>query len=157
MTYAEKIALLKQQFLVLASDAKTVKTGIDEFKEWNSIPKLITNFKTLYEFVTRCVLYMEVVAKELVALEADIKGQDKQDALISALDSLIQLPSYLEFADNLILKVLINCAVDKLNGTLGHDWKTEHVLTVIRKGKDALAYVEAYMKGLVKIRAEMRQ
>lgn len=151
MTYAEKIALLKQQFLVLASDAKTVKTGIDEFKEWNSIPKLITNFKTLYEFVTRCVLYMEVVAKELVALEADIKGQDKQDALIAALDSLIQLPAYLEFADNLILKALINCAVDKLNGILGHDWKTAHVLTVVRKGKDVLAYVEARMKDIAKL------
>ncbi len=137
----EKLRVLRERFMTLASDAKFIKGGMDELREWNSVPKIRANFGKLYDFVRRCVLVMEATAKDIAVAQGEIQGKEKRKALADALDALIILPAYLEPFDGFIINLAIDFAVRNLNARLGHDWGVPRILGWIRQGKDLLDYV----------------
>jgi hypothetical protein len=142
----DKIKALKERFMVLASDAKYIKEGMDEFHEWNSITKLLGNLGKLYDFMHRAVLVMEASARDILSIQGEIQGRDKRKALVEALDAMIVLPVYLEPFDGPLLQILVDFSVRSLNDRLGHDWGVPRILDWILRGKDLLDYAGGFVK-----------
>ena len=76
---------------------------------------------------------------------ADLQGEDKQKAAAEALDALVPLPWFLEWADGPIFKFLIGLAVQKLNAEHGHDWSGVDVL----REAGATRGLSTYERGLL--------
>jgi len=142
----EQLKTLQERFLVLASDAKYIKDGMDELSEWNSLSEFVGNLGKFYDFCTRCVLVMEATAKDLVALQVEVQGEDKRAALASAIDAMVVLPAYLEPFDGLVIKLAIDFAVRSLNDRIGHDWGAGKILEWVQKGRDLLEYAGSFLK-----------
>ena len=49
-------------------------------------------------------------------------GKEKKSAVLTKLDELIVLPSYLEWVDNAVLFWLVDSVCDKLNMLTGHNF-----------------------------------
>ena len=50
-------------------------------------------------------------------------GAEKKKAVIKKLDDLIQLPAYLEWADDIVISWLVDQACEKLNAMTAHSFK----------------------------------
>lgn len=54
-------------------------------------------------------------------------GAEKKAAVIKKLDDMIELPPYLEWADDMVLSWLVDAVCNKINAAVGHDFENKHV------------------------------
>lgn len=135
-TNVEKI---KTAVATLFNDVLFLKQSMDEVSEWNSIPKLMANASKLYDFAQRVVLAVEMVVADIGGDLEGLKSDDKRQAAADFIDALIPLPGVLEAFDGMLIKMMIDFLVDKINARFGKSWNLDWLRNAVKIGKDWLA------------------
>ena len=122
------VEMLKKYLLEHIEGLPEVQALVGQLRSMKGIGDVVANALTLSRLVGAVVLLVERGSKQLMGFVADLQGEDKQKAAAEALDALVPLPWFLEWADGPIFKFLIGLAVQKLNAEHGHDWSGVDVL-----------------------------
>ena len=92
----------------------------DIFTEWSvTDPSLIfSKGHKLADFIDRLTDVIEKFCKDV----DNLSSKDKLDAFCDALDDLIKLNKFLEWADNIAIRYMVTAIVQQKNKYLGQDW-----------------------------------
>ena len=125
-----------ERIRALYNDMAYVWGRCNELSEWNSWAEITGNWGLLQDLIMRAVLCVELVTGDLKAeLKEIATSADKRKAAIAYVDSLIKLPPYMEWVDNLVIGGLVDAAVAALNKKYGKDWGVADKQSVARIAK----------------------
>lgn len=106
--------MIKDDFKLLVShwvlQSSEALQSMDEVREWNSLSDIERNISTLKQLVSITVDTIENLENQL---EETLCDSNKRRLVIHCLDDLIQLPYYLEWTDNLIIRLVLSLVLDE--------------------------------------------
>lgn len=126
------VEALKTEGKAIFTEAKNILETMDEFKEWDSVEEIVSNATKINSVILRVVSAIEIAADNLKKDIDDISSGDKLDAAVAILDDALKLPWYLEFVDNIAIKITITLAIDLLNQTDGRKFDTKQALEILK-------------------------
>jgi hypothetical protein len=101
-------------YAVLTDQAKAAFEGWDIKDPQNSFAHL----KQVNDFLESMILLVEKFSKDIAYLD----NSQKLDVVVEAIDDMIKLPFYFEWADQIVIKYIISTIVTQYNKNYGHSW-----------------------------------
>lgn len=130
----EVVDRIKERVNELLKKYNGFKSNIDEVKDWNSFNEIVRNVGILTDFMVDIVMAVELSVYELADEIVDISSAEKRLAAAQFLDSLVNLPWYLEIIDGPAFEIMISIVVEMLNKYMGHDWNLNFMHESLRSG-----------------------
>ena len=135
----DMVKLLQDKLVILVEDYKVTKDKMDEMSEWNSLSEVRANIIEIKEFIQRLVILMEAISTDITGeIGTVVASKDKRNAVVNAIDEMINLPWFLEMFDGLAIGIIVDGVCTALNTVFGNDWNVEEVKKQIAKNKDIL-------------------
>lgn len=96
---------LKPLVLAYLQDSRSALQSMDELKEWNSLSDIENNILTLKQLIETTLDAIDSLEDVVDEVLCDAK---KREAAIECLDAFIDLPVYLEWVDDIALRLLVS-------------------------------------------------
>lgn len=99
-------------------------------KNWDGPLAWLKNTKLIGGLIEKVVVCVETIFQK----GGVMTKEERIEYAVAILDKLIPAPGLLELVDGIIIRMLVNFAVDKLNAVFGHAWSDENKAEVLNAG-----------------------
>lgn len=127
----------------LISQFNVLKDQVDEAKDWNSVPKCISNINSLWDFALNVVASVEVAVDDIATEIEGFKSADKLEAAVQIVDDAVKFKNWiLEWADGWAIELMLSLMVTTLNKEFGNDWNLNWIREALDKGVNVFDYMK---------------
>ena len=123
MTLVDKIL---ERVKALYNDMAYVWGKCNELADWDTWEEIKAKWPMLQDLSMRAVLCVESVSNDIkTECQQIASSKEKRDAAVAYVDSMIKLPGYMEWVDNMLIGYFVDTAVTMLNKKYGKAWGTD--------------------------------